>query len=92
MLFRTILQFMERRNHRAARISASLAKMSDRVRIISHEIVPLCGSYEVRVEGQPSRYFYWDSVPSRRLRPDQLTREEALEQDRPYARAIRDRL
>ena len=86
---------MERRNHRAARftarISASLAKMTDRVRIVRHEIVPLCGSYEVRVEGQPSRYFYFEELPGRRLRPDQLTREEALEQARAYARAERDK-
>jgi hypothetical protein len=87
---------MERRNHRAARfttrISASLAKMTDRVRIVRHEVVPLCGSYEVRVEGQPSRYFYFEELPGRRLRPDQLTREEALEQARAYARAMLDRL
>jgi hypothetical protein len=46
---------------------------------------------EVRVAGQPSRYFYWDDVASRRLRPEQLTREEALEQARTYARAIQDK-
>jgi hypothetical protein len=67
------------------------AKMTDRVRIVRHEVVPLCGSYEVRVEGQPSRYFYFEELPGRRLRPDQLTREEALEQARAYARAMRDR-
>jgi predicted DNA-binding transcriptional regulator YafY len=66
-------------------------KMTDRVRIIRHEIVPLCGSYEVRIVGQPSRYFYWDSVPSRRLRPDQLTKEEALAQAQALARAERDK-
>jgi predicted DNA-binding transcriptional regulator YafY len=86
---------MERRNHRAARfttrISASLAKMTDRVRIVRHEVVPLCGSYEVRVEGQPSRYFYWDSVAGRRLRPDQLTQEEALARAQALARAERDK-
>jgi predicted DNA-binding transcriptional regulator YafY len=66
-------------------------KMIDRVRIIRHEIVPLCGSFEVRIAGQPSRYFYWDSVPSRRLRPDQLTKEEALAQAQALARAERDK-
>jgi hypothetical protein len=40
----------------------------------------------------PARYWYWDDVASRRLRPDQLTREEALEQTKVYARAMRDRL
>ena len=66
-------------------------KMTDRVRIIRHEIVPLCGSFEVRIAGQPSRYFYWDSVPSRRLRPDQLTKEEALAQAQALARAEGDK-
>ena len=66
-------------------------KMTDRVRIIRHEIVPLCGSFEVRIAGQPSRYFYWDSVPSRRLQPDQLTKEEALAQAQALARAERDK-
>ena len=65
--------------------------MTDRVCIVRHEVVPLCGSYEVRLEGQPSRYFYFEELPGRRLRPDQLTREEALEQARAYARAERDK-
>ena len=26
-----------------------------------------------------SRYFYWDDLPSRRLRPEILTREQTLE-------------
>jgi hypothetical protein len=35
--------------------------MIGRIRIIPHEAVPLCGSYEVRFpDGRPSRYFYWD--------------------------------
>ena len=53
--------------------------------------MPDCGSYEVRVEGQPSRYFYFEDLPGRRLRPEQMTREEALEQARTYARSVRDR-
>jgi hypothetical protein len=45
--------------------------MADRVRIIPHEAVPLCGSFEVRFpDGRPSRYFYWDDIAGRRLRPD----------------------
>jgi hypothetical protein len=45
--------------------------MADRIRIIPHEAVPLCGSFEVRFpDGQPSRYFYWDDIAGRRLRPD----------------------
>ena len=42
------------------------------VRLIKHEPVP-CGSYEVRYsDGTPSKYFYWDDVPGRRLRPEQI--------------------
>jgi hypothetical protein len=45
--------------------------MPDRIRIIPHEAVPLCGSYEVRFsDGRPSRYFYWDDIPGSRLRAD----------------------
>jgi hypothetical protein len=45
--------------------------MADRIRIITHEAVPLCGSFEVRFpDGRPSRYFYWDDIAGRRLRPD----------------------
>ena len=41
---------------------------------------PMCGIFEVRFPGNwPSRYFYWDDLPSRRLRPEILTREQALE-------------
>jgi hypothetical protein len=66
--------------------------MTADIRIIKHEAVPECGSFEVRFgDGRESRFFYWDDVPSRRLRPEQLTREEALEQARAYARTVRDR-
>ena len=41
------------------------------VRLIKHEVIPDCGSFEIRFpDGRPSRYFYWDDLPSRRLRPD----------------------
>ena len=51
------------------------------IRLIKHEAVPQCGSYEVRFpDGRPSRYFYWEDLPGRRLRPEeQLTGEQALE-------------
>ena len=66
--------------------------MTADIRIIKHEAVPECGSFEVRFgDGRVSRFFYWDDVPSRRLRPDQLTREEALEQAKAFARAQRDK-
>ena len=45
-------------------------------RLIKHEAVPNCGSYEVRfADGRPSRIFYWEDDPSRHLRPDLLTSE-----------------
>ena len=45
--------------------------MLDGMRMIPHEAVPKCGSYEVRFpDSRPSRYFYWDDIPGRRLRPD----------------------
>src|SRR5271166_2307921 len=35
-----------------------------------------CGSFVVRFpDGRPSKYFYWDDLPSRRLRPDLVTSE-----------------
>ena len=64
--------------------------MTDRVRIIKHEAVPRCGSFEVRYpDDRPSVYFYWDDLPSRRLRPETLDRETALEQAKGLARAAR---
>ena len=50
------------------------------IRLIKHEAVPRCGSFEVRLsDGRPSRYFYWEDNPGRRLRPEILTRDEAIE-------------
>ena len=66
--------------------------MPDRIRILKHEAVPKCGSYEVRFEdGRESRFFYFDHVPGRRLRRELLTSEQALEQARAFARAERDK-
>jgi hypothetical protein len=60
------------------------------VRIIKHEVVPQCGSFEVRYpDGRASQYFYWDDLPSRRLNPATLDRETALERARAAARAAR---
>jgi hypothetical protein len=42
--------------------------MTDRIRILKHEAIPGRGSYEVRIEGQASRYFYFDDLPGRRRR------------------------
>jgi len=65
--------------------------MSARVRIIKHEAVPLCGSFEVRFpDGRPRRVFYWDDIPDRRLSLDLLARETALQAAQAYARAEQD--
>jgi hypothetical protein len=66
--------------------------MTVRIRLIRHEAMPKCGSYEVRFpDGKPSRYFYWEDAPGRRLR-DQMTSEQALEQAREFASAEQDKL
>ena len=56
--------------------------MSDRIRIIKHEAIPGCGSSEVRFPDRGSRYFYWNDLPSRRLRPETPDRETVLENAR----------
>jgi len=66
--------------------------MTDRVRIIKHEVIPDCGSYEVRIPGKPSVYFYWENNAGRRLRPEVMTGEQALEKARELARTEQGRL
>lgn len=62
------------------------------IRIIKHESVPRCGSFEVRFsDGRESKYFYWEDDPGRRLRPEQMTSEQALEVAKSWARAERDK-
>jgi hypothetical protein len=52
-----------------------------RIRRIKHEAVVGCGSFEVRfADGRESIYFHWDDIPARRMRPETLDRETALEQ------------
>ena len=66
--------------------------MTDLIRLIKHEAVPGCGSFEVRFpDGRASHYFYFDDLPGRRLRPEQLTRAEALEQAKTLARDEREK-
>jgi hypothetical protein len=65
--------------------------MPEPVRLMKHEAVPKCGSFEVRFsDGRPSCYFYWDDIPGRRLNPDQG--QKALERAKALARAARDKL
>lgn len=66
--------------------------MEKRIRIIKHEAIPDCGSFEVRILGEPSRYFYWDDNPGRRLRPDAMTQEQAREAAQKLAREEQDTL
>jgi hypothetical protein len=66
--------------------------MSDRIRIIKHEPVPGCGSFEVQFpDGRESLFFYWDNIPARRLRRDMMDRDTAMETAKAVARAARDR-
>jgi len=68
-------------------------KRPRRIRLIKHEAVPGCGSYEVRFgDGRPSRFFYFEDVPSRRLRPGLLTGDEAKRAAQELARAEQDKL
>ena len=61
--------------------------MADRIRIIPHEAVPLCGSFEVRFpDGRPSQYFYFDDLPGRRLRPDLVDAATAKQAAQSLAR------
>jgi hypothetical protein len=47
------------------------------------------GSYEI---GRPSRFYYWDDIPGRRLRPDLLTSEQALRDARSLAKSEQNKL
>jgi len=64
-----------------------------KIRIIKHEVIPDYGNYEVRFpDGLPSRYFYFENLPSRRLRPD-LVEQAIAEQDaKAFARAEQAKL
>ena len=64
--------------------------MAGRIRVRKHEAIPGCGSFEVKLPGKASKFFYWDDIAGRRLRPETLTRAEALEQAKALARAERD--
>jgi hypothetical protein len=61
------------------------------VRLIKHEAVPKCGSFEVRfLDGGPSEFFYWDDIPGRRLNPDAVDSQTALERAKAFAKSERD--
>ena len=49
--------------------------------------MPDTGSYEVRfADGRESKFYYFDDLSGRRLRPDILTSEQALEAVKALAR------
>jgi hypothetical protein len=66
----------------------------DPIRIIPHRGVDDdCGSLDVWfADGRPSQRFYWDNLVSRRLRPELLTRDQAVEKATALARAEMERL
>jgi hypothetical protein len=67
--------------------------MPEPVRLIKHEAVPKCGSFEVRfLDGRPSRYFYWNDILGRRLNPDQVDSETAMQRAKTMARTERDKI
>jgi hypothetical protein len=50
------------------------------------EAVPKTGSYKVTYPGG-EKFFHYDDEPSRRLRPDAMTQEQALEAAKAFARS-----
>jgi hypothetical protein len=60
---------------------------NNQIGIVNHEVVPNCGSFEVRHPGgREYVYGVTSPAPSRRLRPEILTREQALERGIALAR------
>jgi hypothetical protein len=56
-----------------------------------HEAVKDCGSYEVWFHnGRPSKFFYFDDLPNRRLRPDIMTEAQAADAAQAFAGAERE--
>jgi hypothetical protein len=43
-------------------------------------------------DGRSSKFFYFDDLPNRRLRPDIMTKAQAGEAAQKFARAERDKL
>jgi hypothetical protein len=58
-------------------------------RLIRHEPIPGCGSFE---DGRSSVSFCFEDLPGRRLRPDPVDSETALELAKALAQAERVRL
>ena len=66
-----------------------------KIRLIKHEAFPGCGSYEVRFpdfpDGRPSKYFYFENIPGRRLRPGVVDRSVAEQEAKRFAHAEQDK-
>ena len=76
-----------------AESAAESCGVTNRIRIIPHEAVPRCGTFEFRFpDGRPSLYFCWDDIPGRRLRPDLADSDTAKKIAQALARAEHDKL
>ena len=65
--------------------------MGGRIRIRKYEAVLGCGSFEVRLpDGRPTKFFHFDDLASRRLRPETLRANRRWSRPRRMARAERD--
>ena len=63
------------------------------VHLRKHEAVQDSGSYEVWFDdGRLSKFFYFDDLPNRRLRPDIMTKAQAAEAAQAFARAEQDKM
>jgi hypothetical protein len=70
-----------------------IRRVVEKIRIIKHEVIPDCGSYEVSFpDGRPSKYFYFENLLSRQLRPDLVERAIAEQQAKAFARAEQEKL
>jgi hypothetical protein len=64
-----------------------------KIRVIKHEVVPDCGSYEARFpDRRPSKYFYFENLPGRRLRPDRVEQAVAEQNAKRFAREEQEKL
>jgi hypothetical protein len=60
------------------------------VRLVKHEAVSKCGSFEVRfADRTPSKFFHWDDVAGGCPRPEQVDRKQALEEAKHHWKSRR---
>jgi hypothetical protein len=66
--------------------------MTNRIRLLRREELPKTGYFDVRFpDGRKSVFLSWDDEPGRRIRPDIMTQEQALEKARTLPRTERKR-